>query len=451
MKNVEKFNDYIQLVKDEYNAVGIAVSIFDLEKDLFKSFIGTRDGEKPIDGDTIFGVASITKSFTALAILKLYEEGIIDIYDNIDNYIEGLNIRKEQMPKIYHLLSHTGGFLPQKRLLIKNAIRELNIKESKNIHKNIDIQKYGIEKIVEQLNNNKEFTGLPGQYMSYSNDGYGLLTEIIRKYGGENSYVDYIKKNIINPLGLKNTFFDFNRANNEKNIANLYKQNNGEVERTKDFMELGYILMGGGGLKSSVNDLKKYTRMFIREDEIIISKKHIQEMLIPKAGYKPLQYYGYGLITGFLDDISYAGHSGGLPGVSSFFGFSKDINKGIVVLCNTSGVPSTSIGISGLRMSNNRDANTNYVDYKDCIWDKELINNTIGTYSCDEGICIDIFKEDSTVKFREYDKISEIRTVQNNLILVKNKLEWNTVRILRNKENISYAIYVGSRLLLKRS
>jgi CubicO group peptidase (beta-lactamase class C family) len=121
MKNVEKFNEYIQLVKDEYNAVGIAVSIFDLEKDLFKSFIGTRDGEKPIDGDTIFGVASITKSFTALAILKLYEEGIIDIYDNIDNYIEGLNIRKEQMPKIYHLLSHTGGFLPQKKIIDKKC------------------------------------------------------------------------------------------------------------------------------------------------------------------------------------------------------------------------------------------------------------------------------------------------------------------------------------------
>ncbi|MCD6436165.1 MAG: beta-lactamase family protein, partial [Clostridiales bacterium] len=432
---------------------GTAIVIFDKENILYENYIGYRDIEKKtlIDKDTIFGIASITKSFTALGIMQLQENNIININDNIAKYINSIN----RNPTISHLLSHSAGYMPQKRLLISDFVKNLNLDHKKTDYStNNKIAQSGINKIISQLNASKAYTGKPGMRMSYSNESFGLLTEIIRKYGGEKSYCDYITKHILTPLDMNRTFFSFNRANKETNISTLYYQDNGKIQSTNDFMHMGYVLMGGGGLKSSISDLIKYTRMFLNNGKghknQIVQSNSIKEMLKPRINYKYKEHYGYALSLGKIDDISYSGHSGGLTGVSSHFAFSNQMDIGVIVLSNTSNIPVSAIAIAALKLSFDKLPIKEISNIDKITWSRETIKNTIGTYSSEEGTNIEILDLGNSIKVIIDGKPFAVRIISNNLISTKNKLIENHNRIIRDENNIATAIYSGSRMIPRK-
>lgn len=440
----QSFIDHIENFKSTYNAKELAIALFDDQEILFEHYTGKRNEQQaPIDRHTIFGIASITKSFTVLSLLKLHQEKKIDIYKPIVDYIPELKFKDDRQPLVVHFMSHTAGYFPQKRQLISDLAITLNITDELSTHG--AIEKIGFNNILENLNTVDSYIGMPGEYISYSNDSYGVLTEMVRRYGDEAHFCDYVEKHIIRPLNMNDTFFSFNRTKEENNITTLYQ---GDII-TSDYTDTGFVLMGGGGIKSNINDLIKYTRLYMNDGQDLIQPHLIKEMTIPRANFKPQTYYGLGLNTGYLDDISYAGHSGGLTGVSSFFCFSKDINKGIVVLCNTGGVPVSLIGLAGLRFVHNDSLSPFSVAYNDMKWSNELINKTIGHYKSDEGADIRIFYEDDQLKIKHGETIHHLRTVQENLLLIETKLEKNTMKILRDKNKHAWAIYSGSRIIKK--
>lgn len=440
----QPFIDYIEIFKETYNAKGLAIAVFDDKEILMEHYTGKKNEKnETIDGNTIFGIASISKSFTVLSLLKLHQEKKINIYNPITEYIPELKFSDNREPLVMHFMSHTAGYYPQNRQLITDLAKSLDITDELSI--NGDIERIGFDNIVKGLNNVDAYIGMPGEYISYSNDSYGILTEIVRRFGDEEHFCDYVEKHIIKPLNMHDTFFSFNRTQTESNITELYQ----EDIVTTDYTDRGFVLMGGGGIKSTVYDLIKYTRLYLESGQGLIKPHLIKEMAIPRANFKPQTYYGLGLNTGFLDDIAYAGHSGGLTGVSSFFCFSKDINKGIVVLCNTGGVPVSLIGLTGLRYFNKKIASPFSVNYKDITWSKDLIDKTIGSYKSDEGADIEIYFENGQLKINNSGKVNVLRTVQENLLIIENKLEMNTMKILRDSDKRAWAIYSGSRVIKK--
>ncbi len=122
----EEFEDYIRKIMETYRAVGLAVTIVSPEKTKYRHFFGWRDVEKqlPIDENTLFGLASITKSFTCLAIMQLHEKRKININDPISRYIPEYRGLGQNTARVYHLMSHSAGFFPQKRLCAVDVARK---------------------------------------------------------------------------------------------------------------------------------------------------------------------------------------------------------------------------------------------------------------------------------------------------------------------------------------
>lgn len=452
--NIKTFECYLRKVQEIYQVQGLIVGIFDKNDLLYEHTLGYRDVEKKlaIDKDTNFGIASITKSFTVLALLKLVDQGLIDINEKVSTYYEDWYLAPEHTPTIGQLMSHVGGFYPQERFLMNDMAQSLGI-EGELAHSKL-LSNKGAEAIIKRLNQVEFFNGLPGQHFSYSNFSFGILTDLVERFSPSQNYTEMVRQEILEPLGLERTYFEFNRTLTEENITSLYTPNEKNVEVTNDYTDLGFVLLGGGALKSTFNELMTYTRLYLNNGQVkgreIISSKWIDEMTKVRTAYKEHQGYGYGLVIGDLDDVHYTGHSGGLTGVSSFFGFCRESGKGVVVLCNTGGVPATSIGIAALRLAHNQYPDYKVGKYEDSLWSKEMIDHTIGLYESEEGDSVEIKACDDGVKAIIGGKELKCRIIREDLILIKNKLEENYCKILRHKTGKASGAYLGARIIPRK-
>lgn len=138
MNRIKKSNlilaeNLVEDIMDKFEACGIAAAIIDGNGNTaFEKFWGVRDQEsgKEVNGDTIFGIASVTKSFTSLAIMQLEERGILDLDDPVSNYIPEFTNKNQDTITIRHLLSHAGGFFPLPRILVNQVAETLGLDES---------------------------------------------------------------------------------------------------------------------------------------------------------------------------------------------------------------------------------------------------------------------------------------------------------------------------------
>ncbi len=452
-EHINQFEQFVSEIMKTYEGQGIGIIGFDQNSVLYEHYQGYRDVEKalPIDRNTIFGIASITKSYTVIAILQLVENGIIDLDKPITAYLDSIKLPEGHIPTVKHLLSHAGGFYPQERFLMKDVAKSLELAEGMELSKNNELAIKGIKMIVDRINEMKDFNGAPGQHHSYSNFSFGLLTELVHRYGGEKHYTDYIEKHILKPLNLANTFFEFNRTHEEKNITKLYEKVIDHMNVTDDYEDMGFVLLGGGALKSTLNDMMTYTRLYLNEGkcngETLLSKDSINSMTVPRVAYKPFEGYGYGLVSGEIGNIEYAGHSGGLTGVSSYFAFTKATQKGIVVLCNTSNIPVSAIGIAGIKLLNNQKPEWQQMDIISSKWPQSVIENTIGVYESDEGAHIEIKEDNTGIAWFSGEERLKVTIIDENAVWVHNKMLASYTPILRDAQGKATAVYSGSRII----
>lgn len=452
--NIKIFEDYIQEVKATYKAQGLIVGIFDQENLLYEHITGYRDVEnkKKIDRETIFGIASITKSFTTIGLMQLVSKGIIKLEAPISTYYDEWTLPLENTPTLKQLLSHSGGFFPQERFLMNDFAKRFGIQD--HLDTDEKLAEEGIEAIINRLNQSKSFNGLPGTYMSYSNFSFAIITDLIRRFSDYPSYAESMMDTVIRPLNLKNTFFDFDQTKVENNITKLYTATPNGIDCTSDYTDLGFVLLGGGALKSTFNDLMTYTRMFMNNGKIngnqFLASSILKEMTGKQISYSENLGYGLGLMVGSLDTFNYIGHSGGLTGVSSFFGYSKEIKKGVVVLCNTGAVPASSIGIAALRLANDEypDYKTNH--YDTAHWSEKIVQNTLGLYESQEGDKIIIESHKDGIQAIIGDEVFSCRIINEDLMLIQNKMEENNCRILRDSHGKAWALYRGLRIIPRK-
>ena len=168
-----------------------------------KSFgIANEETKQPLNENSIFEIASITKQFTAMAIMMLNEKGKLNLDDDISKFIPELAFYKGIT--IRHLLNHTSG-LPDYMELFEKIFDKSKIATNKDI---ISIFAQRQPKVL--------FT--PNSKHDYCNTGYALLASIIEKVSGE-TYPNFLQKAIFKPLGMKNTFV-YKRRLTPKQIDN---------------------------------------------------------------------------------------------------------------------------------------------------------------------------------------------------------------------------------------
>jgi CubicO group peptidase (beta-lactamase class C family) len=249
-------SDFGNLFKNELKDINVfhaSYAVFNTDSVIFQDNFSANDVK--VDGDSPFLIGSVTKVFTAVAIMQLYEQGKIDIDKPISDYIPDFKIQQrftDSAPiTIRTVLTHHAG-IPSDYYLHKF---------SKN--------KHDFNEILPYLNS--QYTCYPvGKLWAYSNLGYALLGILIERVSGM-KYEDYISSYIFNPLKMNNSGF-YTDYYTQKNIAVSY-DNNGEL---KD--ELPILDKPAGAIYSTVNDMVKFCISFIDDKEILLRKSTINRM-----------------------------------------------------------------------------------------------------------------------------------------------------------------------------
>ncbi|MGN7385368.1 serine hydrolase domain-containing protein [Sporosarcina sp. SAFN-015] len=425
-----KFEVFIEEMMKAEHIPGVAVAISENGKTIYQKGFGTKDLEanEAVTPDTIFGIASVTKSFIALAIMKLAEEGKLQIDDPVTKYLPRFRLigyDNIDEIKIRHLLSHTSGIATMERK------EELS----------------GFEEHLRYINETERtILGKPGDYICYNNDLFLLLGAIIEQVTGEN-YKDYIHKLIIAPLGMSRTTYHLHELHSFDNVTKPYVLENG-TPTICEWPSLGNYAVGGG-IRSSVSDLLKYGNVFLdtREEEII-GRASIEKMTEAVHYIGGNSYYGYGLQT----TPNYAGvtlveHGGGQPGVSSNFGFVPE--RGIVaaVLTNMSDVSANAIWLAaintvlGLPIDEKRSTEPQF-DMK-----PEQLQRIVGTYRSGEGAEVEITLEDGTIMATVSGKTYKLRASDERTFVMM-PIE-KPLRFFFDEKDDAWALFLGLRMLVK--
>lgn len=298
---------------------------------IYKKSFGLRDeaNKLPLDENSIFELASVSKQFTAMGIVILQERGKLKYEDKLSKFIPELGFYGDIT--VRQLLNHTSGLPDYIELMGANWDRT-------KIATNKDI-------ITQFVQYKPELLFTPGTRFEYSDTGYALLASIIEKVSGT-AYADFLKKNIFVPLKMDNSFVYSRRLapRDIKNYAYGYVPDNNEKKTLPDNLPDYNIvvaldgIVGDGNVNSTVIDLLKWDRALYTDK--LVSKKSIEAMFTPPTNI--VSDYGFGwTVEKFKDFGRIIAHDGGWPGYITYIERHIDKDKTIIILCNnyTADVP----------------------------------------------------------------------------------------------------------------
>jgi CubicO group peptidase (beta-lactamase class C family) len=206
----------------------------------------------PISATSVFRIGSTSKQFTAACILLLAEKGQLSLNDNLKSLFPDFPEYAEKIT-IRHLLNHTSG------------IRDyLQISYLKGLG---DDDYYTDDNVMKWLINQTDLNFAPGEEFLYSNSGYWLLGQIVKKVAGINM-AEFAKKEIFEPLGMSNTHFHNDHTQIVKNRASGYVPSNNE---TYKISMTTLNMIGDGGIFTTINDIKKWDDAYYKSN--VLSSK----------------------------------------------------------------------------------------------------------------------------------------------------------------------------------
>lgn len=316
--------------------MGARVCLFNRDEEVLLDLVyNDEKADYKVKDVTRFGIASMTKFFTALAIMKCQEQGLLNINDPVSKYLEDF---EDSSILIKHFMSHSSGFFPQKRMIIPDMAKELGIDLSETeLAYDKDFLSLAEECVIRKLNHDSERCGLPGENFSYFNDGYALLSQIVARVSPYDSFGEFLDQEIFKVLHMDRSSIAFLSVNQDPDTSDQFYDEKGSLKKIKDYYDNAFILHGGGAIKSTMADLLKLGVMFLRRDETLVSASSLEEMMIAQASTGPDRSYGLGLQISKVAGRRFAGHDGSLTGVSSSMLFDIEAGLGVIVLSNTSG------------------------------------------------------------------------------------------------------------------
>lgn len=319
IKFTEKLLDNWLPIKIQYdNTPGIALCIAHKGVPVYRKAFGVSDIDKktPMRIDSLFRVASISKMFTAVAIMQLQEQGKIKLDDKISDYL--LYFKKDKKIKnitIRQLLSHTSGLF-----------RDGNTRQWINGE---------FPKSLEHIDFSESVTFESGVNFKYSNYGYAILGSLIEKIS-ECTYSEYQKKYIIEPLGLENTFSDLPISTPER-LASGYQRKIPNVDiRKKELCMNTNIYAPATGFISDLGDMATFlSSVNPNNKNSLLSHESRKQMLSIQSIVDKNTMYALGFILKKISKYETYGHSGGFIGYSTNSVSSIKDNLQIVVMTNT--------------------------------------------------------------------------------------------------------------------
>ncbi|MBT2214683.1 beta-lactamase family protein [Virgibacillus dakarensis] len=400
----EKYERFAESLINAHQTPGAMVA---LNNQRYEKGFGYRDRENelPVTADTIFGIGSITKSMTCIAILQLQEDGLLSVHDSIKTYLPEITFKGSDDITLHHLMTHTSGIPPLNTLFYAN-------KQSMEREGSFDLQiKLGIpldrdqgsidtyDDLINYLNT-IQFVPLdrPGKSFSYSNDGYALLGIIIERVSGQ-QYERYIEKNIFQPLGMKNSFFNPNQL--DKRAARLYS-----VDPTAETPTIVHspewwdapAMWAAGYVKSTANDMLRFGNVFLKDGNGILTSESLTALTSQHIEVEPGRHYGYGVmvIPNFFG-TTLIEHGGGIKGVTAQFAVLPERSIAAICLTNIAGAPAEALLKGAVQSEMDIDPDKAAIKYDNYTLTEADRQAITGTYQSNEGQTIKVYEKDAAI------------------------------------------------------
>lgn len=360
-------DEAMNAIVEDYGVAGITAAVVKQRKVIWHGSYGWHDieADRAIQDDSIIRVASISKSFTALAAMQLVQEGLLDLDEDINTYLSGrlnsleVEIRNPNHPDdiitVRQLLNHTSSIRNGRYVAFNTAGRNAGWDQQTDIPTLDDY--FALDGDFYAEINWAAFA--PGAEFEYSNMGFVVLGAIIESISGQRFDI-YMNENVLQPLGMVNSSFNFNDLDPAL-VAPMYRRTSDEPTFSK--IELGPNpsfegyepgTHGGffgpqGSLLSTSEDLTKFMVAMMNSDQRILSRKMIDEMhtlsvTTDKGG--PATFWGIYKQKGlgihitdeFVGGVKMYGHTGGAYGIITDMYYMRENNLGnnlgIVFLIN---------------------------------------------------------------------------------------------------------------------
>ncbi len=325
---------------------GIVGSSFMLIQDgsvIAQEFFGLANQEKqqPVDENTIYHWASITKTFTGVAIMQLRDRGLLKLDDPIIKYLPELKAVHNPFGDmseitIKHLMTHSAGF--RGATWPWGGDKDWQPHEPTQWSQLVAMMPY------------TEIQFKPGSKFSYSNPGIIFLGRVIEQLSGDD-YEVYVDKNIFKPLEMYRSYFDATPYHLVKNRSASYWLKEGKLTPARFDVDTG-ITVSNGGLNATLPDMVKYLNFLmgdVRRQAIydqILKRSTLEEMFQPQISAAPEAIQNpegqnrkdaMGLIFFIEDNFGqhFIGHSGGQNGFISHFYFRPDTRTAYIIAFNT--------------------------------------------------------------------------------------------------------------------
>lgn len=340
-----------RMAKSKLSAVSMA--LIEGDRIVWSRGFGLRDRERglPATPQTNYNIGSVTKSFTCVAIMQLQERGLLSIEDPVDKYLD-LRLKPFGEPvRIRHLMSHTSG-LPATAYL-ENLLRYHHGATDKILPLG------SLQDMLTFLNGAEDWVETrPGERWFYLNEGYVLLGAIIERLSGR-PYAEYIREEILLPLGMTRSFHQKSLADQDPEMAVPYATE-------KDGRHVAKVYPWGqaepdGGLIANVEDLARYVQFYLASGSVpgrerpVLQPESIAQMAKPwvrtppqTAAGEPVGHYGLGLSLTTLLGHDLVGHTGLMYVATAAMRMLPGRQLGAVVLANGSGYPLANIADFGL-------------------------------------------------------------------------------------------------------
>lgn len=321
---IRSLRDTIPQMMKEKDVPGLSIAIVDDKGILWEEGFGltSRDQGIPVTPLTNFSIQSMSKNFTALAVLMAVQDGLLELDKPITDYIPGftVNSRFEEHPErkmtLRLLLSHRAGFTHEAP-----------------IGNNYDFYTQKFDDHIKSISD----TWLRfrvGERYSYSNLGIDLAGFILQQVSGV-PFQNYVNEKIFNPIGMTESSFDIETIKNmeDRAIGHTSSPRKPPVE---------VPMLAAGGMYSNVHDLSLYINFQLNKGlakgSQIISREILCEMFsVPNRNKNQTTGYALGTAITRRGNVNLFSHGGGGYGFLSNMSWCPELNVGIVVLTNSTG------------------------------------------------------------------------------------------------------------------
>lgn len=321
-----RLDGFVERSLAHYATPGLSLAITDTKRTLRVATYGFADvsARAPVTPETVFEVGSIGKSFTALALLRMRERGLLDFHVPVSTYLPWFEVRSAYQPiTIHHLLSHTAGIIGGSDVAYDGRYETWALRDT-------------------------EVSGPPGEHFHYSNVGYKSLGYLIEEVTGR-SYGEVVREEILSQVGMHTSVVpitDGDRARVAVPHRRLRDDRlwNGCVPVVPaTWIE---CTTADGSIASTPEDMAMYVRLLLNRGQTSHARVVVDDSYTTMTSHVATRAfgdravsYGYGIATWEVNGHVLYGHSGGMVGHYSSLVYEPAAGLGVIAMVNGPGDP----------------------------------------------------------------------------------------------------------------